>query len=291
MAIETVALYYFSGTGNTALAAKLLAEALRRRGCEVRSERITWAVLQQPPAHIEADALVLAYPIHAFSAPWPVGALVDQLPPGNGRPALLLRTPGDPWLHGGATARIRRQLRQRGYQVTYDALVVMPANVLIAFPPRLVKQLYLHAGARAERVAEEFLAGREHLPREGLVARALTAIVGRLEARGARRLGRYLSISDDCTLCGRCVRECPLENITLVLDRIAIGTRCSACLHCVYTCPQRAIRAKPRWLRAGLLAEGYDIAPILADETIPGDWLGPDARGMWRRYAAYLQQE
>lgn len=50
-------------------------------------------------------------------------------------------------------------------------------------------------------------------------------------------------ISDDCTTCGACLDECPVEAISLMDARISIidGEICINCGACVDICPVEAI--------------------------------------------------
>ena len=46
--------------------------------------------------------------------------------------------------------------------------------------------------------------------------------------------------------CGKCVRLCPVQNISLENGRICFADRCVACLGCYHRCPQKAIVYKNR---------------------------------------------
>jgi ferredoxin len=232
-----------------------------------------------------ADLVGIGHPVHAWGAPRIIFDFLRRLPPGGGRPAFLFRTAGDPLLNGGATARVRRALARRGYDLLRDDLFIMPANVAIAYDPRLIKQLDLAAQRLAPRLAEEVLAGERHLPREGWGRQIASALFSRGESAGARCGPRPLR---HCRLpgCGRCARECPAGNIALREGRPVFGWDCLMCLGCLYGCPAGALRPV---VGRRFLLDGYDIAPAVADADLPADFLSPASPGMYRRFYAHLR--
>ena len=59
--------------------------------------------------------------------------------------------------------------------------------------------------------------------------------------------------SDACIGCGKCVRECPLNNIHLEQGKPTWGKNCTHCMECICYCPKEAIEygkksvGKPRY--------------------------------------------
>lgn len=286
MAERTVLIACFSGTGNTARVAELLRQAFAARGCRVRLETIDHR-LHAAEAAADADLVGIGHPVHAWGAPRIIFDFLRRLPPGGGRPAFLFRTAGDPLLNGGATAMVRRQLARRSYDLLSDDLFIMPANVAMAYDPRLIKQLDQAAQRLAPRVAEGVLAGERRLPREGWGRQIASALFSRGESTGARLWGHHISVTAACTGCGRCARECPSGNITLHEGRPAFGWDCLLCLHCLYGCPEGALR--PNVVGRRFIFDTYDITPAVADEDLPADFLSPASTGMYRRFYAHLR--
>jgi len=89
---NAVDLYFFSGTGNTLLAARAVAERLRKGGKTVRIRRIERGCVPLP----EGTALVIAVPAAMFSAYPFVWEFLEALPDGEGRGAFLVSTMGEP---------------------------------------------------------------------------------------------------------------------------------------------------------------------------------------------------
>ncbi len=47
-----------------------------------------------------------------------------------------------------------------------------------------------------------------------------------------------LEITDECTICGTCLEECPIDSIEEGTDKYIIDqTHCTECDACFYVCP------------------------------------------------------
>ncbi|MDD7607217.1 MAG: 4Fe-4S dicluster domain-containing protein [bacterium] len=44
-----------------------------------------------------------------------------------------------------------------------------------------------------------------------------------------------------CICCGKCVRLCPMKNISIIDNRVQAHDQCTMCYRCINQCPQRAI--------------------------------------------------
>jgi ferredoxin/flavodoxin len=293
---EPIGIAYFSGTGNTRLVADLLAGALRRRGSmvellaieEVLNVRGRWDTA--PYRYIG-----IGWPVHALDAPRIVYEFLRRLPPGEGKPVFTFRSAGDPFWNGGPTEPIRRALAQRGYRVRREDLLIMPPNVLISCPHTVARQLYLKAEQRVEAIASAILTDGDAEPdviaESPLIQRVVARIFAKTEGLGARLAGRWWHVTADCTLCNRCVDECPPGNIFRDMDRLTFGWDCLSCLRCVYRCPEQAIRP-PSWLSFLVLKEGYDPTSMLDDayDSVDAQVSIPPLFGYRDRLLRYLSE-
>lgn len=48
-------------------------------------------------------------------------------------------------------------------------------------------------------------------------------------------------VTDDCISCGKCVKLCPLSNVSLVDGKPKWGDNCTHCMACICRCPKEAI--------------------------------------------------
>jgi ferredoxin/flavodoxin len=289
MSGPSVGVFFFSGTGNTEIVAGLLARELEQQGCRVDTFAIDHVLIQKAPREVsQYDLVGIGHPIHAFNAPRIVFDFIERLPVGQGQRTFVFRDSADPLWHGGATSMVRARLKRRGYDVFYENLFVMPANIFIKYDDRLVKQLYNKAVSKARVAAIEILAGRSRLQRNSVFLRTL-GWFSVMEGVGARFFGKHLRASTACTLCNQCARDCPTGNISIVDGRVRFGWNCTLCMRCVYRCPVGAIA--PRLFKFMVIKGGYDIQKIIADPSVKGDFVSPATKGYFASFREYLESQ
>ncbi len=72
------------------------------------------------------------------------------------------------------------------------------------------------------------------------------SIIKKLEIRTNNAFKDYISqfcsIKEKCVGCGKCVRDCPRNNIESVNTEIIFGHNCDTCFRCIHACPAEAIQ-------------------------------------------------
>ncbi len=280
--MSLIVIRYFSGTGNTAWLATRIGEALEQRGRSISLANLALnEVSDRFPS--ETAAMVLCYPVYALDAPPAVQAWARRLPDGNGRPAVVVRSPGDPFFDGGTTRTMRRILEERGWQVRLERMIVMPPNIFYRASDDLAALIIAAARQRVERLADDLISGRTSLEQTALFSHLLARLWNRILAGGGSLFGRDLRVGDVCTRCGLCAEECPMRNIMVTNDGVQFHECCMVCLRCIAHCPVHAIR--PRWFRV-FPVKPYDLAALDAagpEGKRPKNWLE-------RRYGNYLNR-
>ncbi len=249
-----VQLCHFSGTGNTRWLAARLDESLAARGITATPHIITQDAVPEIPESSDA-VLCILYPVYALDAPELVQEWVSRLPEGKGSAAVVVRSPGDPFCNGGTVRTMRRLLAARGWQVVHETMIVMPPNIFVRVSDRLAAQLLEAARKRTTALAGAIAHKRFSLQNTGFFLHYPARFAARLLARFSYLFGRDLSVTEACTHCGICVRECPVRNINLTY-KVLFSKKCILCLRCIALCPVQAI--KPRWLRF-FPAVGYKL--------------------------------
>jgi ferredoxin/flavodoxin len=255
--IKTVHLVYFSVTGGTARVTKAFEKAFMGRQVEVF---ITELNASDTP-DIDADLLVLLFPVYAANAPLPIDEWISQAPAGEGRPAAVISVSGGGEMIPNTACRVAviRQLANKGYDVCYESMFVMPANLFISYSDTLIAMLLAAANRKAALAADEILAGKTRRTKPLLWDR-LASRVFRMEKKYGKSFGKKLKIKDTCTGCARCANHCPRGNITIEGAKPVFGEQCVMCLRCIYGCPQNALVAKGG--RFYILKDGYDLNAI-----------------------------
>lgn len=241
--MKQVCILYFSGTGMT----KHLVDCLQSAFADAGVGTTSLPLEREDPRHLglfSFDAVVLAFPVHAFNAPQLVVRFARQLPLAQRFKAFVVCTAGENSpINSAASGTLRRVLRQRGYRVLYDALVPLPSNFGVRHSDEEARRLLEEANDRAQDIVQAVTTGRGALQHPGPAARAAAAL-GKAEWPGAHLAGQLFFAGDGCTRCGRCAARCPTHNITQGAEGITFGRQCCLCLRCVYGCPVDAINLR-----------------------------------------------
>lgn len=296
MSEKKTAIFYFSGTGNTELVAARLAEALGRNGCSTDLYRIEEITKGRLTVDYEAYGLIgIGHPVLGFGASGLVERFAGMLPARSGgapKPAFVFKTASSPhYVNHSASDAVIGILRSKGYDPFHNSIFAMPCNFFVRYDDRLNKQLYLHAIRKADRAAREIA---DRVPQEltvhPLLRRLLRAVNFCEEQKGAKYFAKGLRTTASCTGCLKCVRECPVGNITT--DRgIRFGTNCIWCMRCIYSCPTGAIRATRL---SGSVVEPYTggihISKIMNDPDNTGVFVTERSTGYYSHFMDYFRE-
>ena len=268
-------IYFFSGTGNTARAAGIVAARLETAGWDVARQAIAGGA--EPPAGIP-DLTVVAFPIWAWAPPHFVLEFVRRLPHGQGAKAAVLATCGGFGAQG--VGEMERALRRRDYRIVASGEAVYPDNFLLAVNPPTGtdlddalaagdRDLSLFANNDKDGESPRFRCGWGHVLWSWPIAR-LFRIFGR------RFLGKFFVADDRCTACGQCAAECPVRAIRIdgAPARPRWGTNCAGCYRCIQLCPAQAIQVSVARLAIHLgvnlaLTVGWVWAMVAWRERLP----------------------
>ena len=245
-------IYYFTGTGNTLAAARMLAEELGGDTKLIPLRRAMHYGGYTP----EADAVGIAFPVHFLDMPAIVRQFVFNIL-FSGTPYIFaLATCGE--RPGGALFRLQELLEEKGYTLSAGFMLVMPENFI--GPVDLMSD--------ASHREEKFAAAHARIPaiaaaireRRVLVPEGSNSAFWKLGGRFSRHLAtvvydtpRRLHATSACNQCRTCERICPTRNITVEKDRVVFGNDCTQCYACIHWCLKGAIeiggrtRGKPRY--------------------------------------------
>jgi ferredoxin/flavodoxin len=284
------ALYYFSGTGNTEFVVKLLAEELAKVDAAVDLFKIETLVGEKTIPDLDAyETVGFAHPVLGFDTPGLVYDFVRALPTAAGKPSFILKTAGDfHAVNNGASKSLIGILARKGYTVFYDELFAMPCNWLMSLDDQLSRELVEAARAKIPQTACRIAAGEVHSLRIGFFLRWAMKACGIMEDQyGAKYFGQYLRTTDACTLCGTCVKHCPVSNISEVDKKIRFGKKCIWCMRCIYSCPRKAIYNK--YMNFFILKGGYSLRRILNLPRTPINFAAPRLSTWHAYYREYFR--
>ena len=234
--------FYFSGTGNSQLAAKQIAKEL---GDELVS--INRCLKDGEKRKFHSDfPLVFVAPIYAWRMPRVVEEWIGHTKFEGTKNAYFVLTRGGKT--GGNAAFYARRLCERT-GLTYRGLasVQMPENYIALSSAPSERECEQIIG-RAEPV---FSALAQHIKQGESFTEAPVSHGGRFLSGPFNPLYYSLAIhdkgftvSDACVSCGKCAQRCPLDNIDMVNGKPMWKGSCTHCMACICGCPMEAIEYK-----------------------------------------------
>lgn len=252
--IDSVQLFYFSGTQGTALAAQKISDCLNAHGVKTLISE-----LKDPKPIQPSNFFMLLYPVYDFGAPKPVEEWIKQLQAVHQIPAAIISVSGGGEISPNTACRVSaiKGLEEKGYDVCYESMIVMPSNVFIHYDDMISALLLKKLPIKAEEIVSDILAGKR--VRTGpLKIDYFFAVLGSIGRNYGKSFSKHLSAEDTCIGCSWCKNHCPRNNISMQNGKPSFGKKCTICLRCVYGCPKKAIRVSG-FCKALILKEGYDL--------------------------------
>ncbi|MDD2190847.1 MAG: EFR1 family ferrodoxin [Eubacteriales bacterium] len=264
--IKDVRIIYFSGSGGTERIAKAFEKELTDRGIEVIVKNLGAPLKERMEAHAEQDLLVadlniLIFAVHAADAPKPVYDWIRSTgcaEAGRKIAVISVSGGGDMWPNKGSRNHCIKTLEEKGFEVTYDRMMCMPSNVFIEYNDHLIMRLLNTIPGKVSLITDDLLKGkilRSHFKKGAILNR-----ISESEQKNAGKFARKIRITDACTTCGWCERNCPTSNIKIseITARPEFSDRCVICTRCIYGCPARALR----YDGAIILKNGFDLNAV-----------------------------
>lgn len=236
-------IFYFSGTGNSQLVAKQIAQAV---GDELVSINHFLREGKTNTFHSERP-LVFVTPTYAWRMPRAVEQWIRKTHFENSQDAYFVLTCGDGC--GNAAASAMKLCTEKKLRFCGLAPVIMPENYVAMFATPsesqcrdIVEKARPHVASLAEKIQKG-----ERFPAVPVF------FTGKLQSGLINSVyypcivhDKGFSVSNSCVSCGKCAKRCPLGNIHMTDGKPAWKGNCTHCMACISGCPTVAIEYKSK---------------------------------------------
>lgn len=231
---------YLSGTGNTKHCIEKLTQFLDETAKVLPLENKD--IINEIKHN---DSIILGYPTQFSNAPFMVrDFILSNAEIWKGKQILCVTTMGAFSGDGaGCTARL---LRRNKAVILGGLHIRMPDSVcdskLLKKTIDKNKKIINEADIKIEKIAKEIKQGK--YPKEGITFFShLIGLFGqRLWFYGKTKgYSDELKIGENCVGCGLCSELCPMNNIKIKDKKAYAQNRCTMCYRCISNCPQQAI--------------------------------------------------
>jgi ferredoxin/flavodoxin len=232
---SSIDLYYFSGTGNTLLAAREMQKTFAEKGLQCTLHRIE---ASDPQKMDLSHAIGLAFPIAAFTTYPLVLDFINRMPEARGVKVFALSTMAGFSLC--AMGPVKKILKQKGYLPIGAKQVIMPSNLWYKNYSEAKIRKAINKGQRTARnFALDLVSGKSSWIRFPLIPDILFPIF--ISKKLWQSTPGYVKVNaEKCTKCAQCVEMCPVGAIQ-INEELAISNACQWCMRCISYCPEKAL--------------------------------------------------
>lgn len=229
---------FFTGTGNSKLAAKILGARLDDEVVSLND-----VIKQGKPLKASSEKpYIFAAPIYAWRLPRIIEELIENAELGGTKKVYFVVTMGSE--SGNCDKYCRRLCENKGMEYMGLRGVAMPSNYIAG--EKMPGEAEISAcltSARAELetiggviAAGERLTKTDRTPVAGLKSGLINSLFNKFAVTS-----KGYVVSDACVSCGKCAEFCPVNNITMTDGRPVFDGRCVSCYGCLQRCPKQAI--------------------------------------------------
>lgn len=227
---------YFTGTGNSYHAAKVLAEQLED---QLVSLNKMMKAGEDVTLTSETPFVVVA-PVYCWRIPRVVEDFLNKVTFEGNKDMAFILTCGDSI--GDAGTYAKRFCEEKGLNYKGMAEVVMPENYITMFKapePDKEAQIMKVADHRIKQIGAKLAKG-EVLTQKGKKFKVLSTIVNPVFYK-LFMTAKPFWVKEECSGCGFCEKICPVNNIRIEDGRPVWGDNCTQCMACICGCPEEAI--------------------------------------------------
>ncbi|HOZ35768.1 MAG TPA: EFR1 family ferrodoxin [archaeon] len=242
------AIYYFSGTGNTAFVAFEFQENYKKANVSVDLFKIENTDIVSSQG--KYDFLMLGFPVYAFYPPDLVVDFVKKLPEVKDKPVILFATAG---ITTGISFNVLENiLKNKNYNVISNFAYIMPDNAYFVFRKDTDKdeQIELSLNNTIGKINQDFdilISGKSKFKKANVFWSLFAPLTKFFFFKILQpKKNRFVWDREACNYCGLCAKICPTKNITIKKEKgkVIFGNNCMFCTRCYHFCPQKAIHNK-----------------------------------------------
>ena len=246
-----VAIFQFSGTGNTYYISQLIQIEMREK--RIICDLYAIESLKESNHFIDHyDVIGLGYPIYGSSIPRVVRKWIDGLRFRRDKRGFVFCT--QMMYSGDGAAYGARLLRKKGYRMLQQEHFNMPNNITDYKIFRTKKAINYEKietknKKKIQRFVKNILLEKRFLKGSNPFSLALGLIQrGPYHLMERRLMNHAIRLEPNCIKCGKCVEICPTKNFVFKEDLLKVRNRCILCYRCINHCPVLALHINKRTL-------------------------------------------
>ena len=229
-------IYFYTGTGNSLRAAKIIAD--KNQDCELIA--ITEKAEKKIPKGYERIGFV--FPVYFQGLPKIVADFISNADFSEQQDTYFFAVATYGALHGNAIPQVGKLLKEQGIYLDYGHNLRMFSNYVVMYNmSKKVAKVTAQSERKTIPIAQNIVNKQEnHIP----PFNKLVNWYYQKQMRHVPDADLNFSVSDDCSSCGMCEAVCASKNIVMKDGQPIFQHHCNQCMGCIQYCPKRAINYK-----------------------------------------------
>jgi ferredoxin/flavodoxin len=249
--MKRLMIHYFTGTGNTEHAVRLIGDKMKSDGYLVEYTKIEKGTI---PPDGNYDLQVIAFPVYALSAPVMVKRYALNFRTSIEKNQVsILAIPGALVFgnkiiqgdNGSALETIEKIMKKKNYNVFLTDEISFPQNwtqFINPLTPGQSKIVFDSSDTKLAGYVDNLKNKQQNLYRAKKGTAVIAAIISKLFGLGRRFLGKLYIADNKCNACGICARSCPAKTIRMIARIPVWKLNCEGCNKCINICPKASIQ-------------------------------------------------
>lgn len=236
-----IKMYYFTGTGNSYVVAKDIADRIDCNLIPIKDTENVDSII------LDTEITGIVFPAYYMRLPRIVERFLKKLNNIENKYIFAVVTVGG--IVGKALDRFQEVLQMRGGKLSGAFVVRMPANYIDSadsLPVYLQKRMFRNWEKKIIKVVDYIKNSKKgKIEKFNPIGTFLFAglIESKYNAGNLRPdIDKNFWVDEKCTLCEICKKICPVKNIVIENKSILWKGNCEKCLACIQWCPEKAIQ-------------------------------------------------
>jgi len=253
-----IAIFYFSGTGNTWWITEKIKSCLSENNIKtklysIERNDLNWDEML-PNLLKENEIIGIGFPVHGSDVPIIMKDWIQE----NLVPASMnLKEEKQTFVYdtmalfSGDTPLVMRKILKKGkFKVKQAINIRMLNNIPQIKSLNVEKEKQSEIFQKAEKKVEKFIScileNKKWVMRRDPLTRFIAGFQRFFYRREIKMFRKLFTINhSDCTLCNICIENCPIDNLSIEETeenpKVIFGPNCVCCMRCFNICPQNAI--------------------------------------------------